>query len=84
MKKVCLFTASLAICSGVAVGISYSNADSNSNVSAIELANIEALSKSEGTGNTGPGQVYDCPGWFTGNGKYCLCTNNHDCTEVAC
>lgn len=77
-----MFTALFAICASLAVEISLSEADPD--VSSITMANIEALSRREGTGNTGPGQVYDCPGWFTGNGKYCLCTNSYDCTEVAC
>lgn len=82
MKKSFLFTALFVMCASVAVSVCYS--DPVDNVSAIGLANIEALSRGEGTGNTGPGQIYDCPGWLTGDGKYCLCENQYECTETSC
>ena len=48
------------------------------------LQNVEALAGSEGPENTGPGQIYDCPGIGTGDGKMCMCENSHPCTQVLC
>ena len=45
--------------------------------------NLMALSESSGV-NTGPGLIYDCPGWFTGDGKMCMCENPYPCTDVLC
>lgn len=47
--------------------------------------NIEALTVGESsTSNTGPGKIYDCPGWGTGDGKLCMCENPYPCTQVPC
>ena len=50
------------------------------------VSNIEALTHGEApqTSNTGPGKTYDCPGWGTGDGKMCMCSNTNPCTEIPC
>ena len=61
------------------------NSKSEVKLSDLAMANVEALARGEGsTGNTGPGKTYDCPGWGTGDGKMCMCTNSHPCTETPC
>lgn len=82
MKKLVLTT--MLIAASASVAMEYYNSRNKAEASVIEMANVEALSKKEGTGNTGPGEIYDCPWWFTGDGKYCLCKNEYDCTETPC
>ena len=49
------------------------------------LENAEALANGgEGVTNTGPGEIYKCPGLFAGKGKYCKSENNNPCTEDPC
>lgn len=48
------------------------------------MENVEALSNGDATTeNTGPGQPYKCPN-KSGEGKWCLSTNRHPCTETSC
>lgn len=73
------FVLALTIVGGVGAYVS-----SPTDSSLISL-NVEALSQQEsGTQNTGPGKTYDCPGWGTGDGKMCMCTNGQPCTEIPC
>lgn len=46
------------------------------------MVSIEALSRSEGTGNTGPKEEKKCRGGY--HKGICMCVNNHDCTETDC
>lgn len=48
--------------------------------------NVEALSSNAETqtSNTGPGEMYDCPGIGTGDGKMCMCSNSYPCQQVLC
>lgn len=43
---------------------------------------VEALSRHEGTGNTGPGKIKECDAG--GNRKFCMCENSRLCTESDC
>lgn len=54
-------------------------------MSDLMLANVEALAdNSESTGNTGPGEMVDCAGWFTGTKKECMCRYSEPCTPSPC
>lgn len=56
-------------------------------MSDLMLANVEALADgNEGstTGDTGPGEIIDCAGWFTGTKKECMCRNSESCTPSSC
>ncbi|MFA4181805.1 NVEALA domain-containing protein [Xylanibacter rodentium] len=47
------------------------------------MANVEALADGDvSASNTGPGTPFKCNGG--GQGKWCLCTNSHPCTETPC
>ncbi len=54
-------------------------------LSDLAMENVEALAdESSGGSNTGPGKVYDCAGWGTGNKKVCLSENSNPCSETGC
>jgi len=59
------------------------NLNKVSNKGNIALANVEALA-GETPSNYGPGEFHDCKGFFTGDWKACMSTNNAPCTETAC
>jgi Tfp pilus assembly protein FimT len=88
MKCIKIILGSLAVLAIAAVAawnVSVNlNSQDNSELSDIQLANVEALAQESTTGNTGPGQVVDCGGWGTGSKKVCLCSNSHPCTESPC
>lgn len=59
-----------------------SNECKKSATDSLMLASVEALSRSEGTGNTGPREQKKCKG---GSHKMvCQCMNSHECTDSEC
>lgn len=76
------FVAAFATVAGYGV---YSSQKADT-MSDLMLANVEALADSrEGsTGNTGPGEMVDCAGWFTGTKKECMCRYPEECTPSPC
>lgn len=75
-----------AVVSGLINGIGSVKSQDEQSFNDFQMSCIEALSSTE-TGsshNTGPAQIVDCPGLFTGDGKYCLCENSNPCTEIIC
>ena len=84
MKKK-LFSVLAVVAIVTVAGYNVYNAKSEVKLSDLALANVEALANGESsTGNTGPGKTVDCPGWGTGDGKMCMCTNSNPCTETPC
>ena len=57
---------------------------SNEGESDLLLTNVEALTCGEKPGNTGLGELYDCPWPFTGDGKICKSSNSYPCTDIPC
>jgi hypothetical protein len=88
MRKKVLFSVVFVI---VAIGSGLNVYFSNT-LDKVKLQNAEALASvglfsynaGENYPNTGPAKIVDCPWWFTGDAKYCMCENQYGCTEVLC
>ena len=66
-------------------GINVFNVQKSETLSDIALANVEALAGDESnSSNTGPGEMVDCGGIFTGTKKECMCRNEFPCTPTPC
>ena len=85
MKKKSLLSGSFMLAMVAAIG-GYHAFTSNSSLEGnLLMENVEALANKENTTqNTGPGELYDCPGVGTGDGKACMCSNNNPCTQILC
>lgn len=81
MKKKVIFISVLAFAAFLGWCIS-DNECGKCATNSLMLASVEALSRSEGTGNTGPKEQKKCKG---GSHKMvCLCMNSHECTDSEC
>lgn len=85
MKKI--FSAMVVAATLFAGYNAYSGQNGNE-LTDVALANVEALA-SEGdsmanTGDTGPAEIVDCEGWFSGSKKECMCRNSYPCTPTSC
>lgn len=86
MKKMKLKIAMVAVAAAVAGYTAYQNQTKEVAMSELALANVEALANNEDNvnGNTGPSELYDCPGLWTGDGVHCKCEYPNPCTAVLC
>lgn len=83
MKKTIL-RATLVVAFALIAGYGVYTSQQETEMSALTLSNVEALTSGESTSNTGPGKTYDCPGWGTGDGKMCMSENSNPCTQIPC
>jgi hypothetical protein len=82
MRKKVLTAVAVIVFGGSSLNVYFSK---NDNLDVAMSQNIEALASEDFVANnTGPAEIVDCPGWFTGDAKYCMCENVHPCTQILC
>lgn len=81
MKKKLFFVSAVAI-TALAVCAIRSSESKKSGTDSLMLISVEALSRTEGTGNTGPREEKKCKGGY--HQMVCTCKNKYECTDGDC
>lgn len=81
MKKKVIFVSAVAIAVS-AVWCIRSSESKNNGIDSLMLVSVEALSRTEGTGNTGPREEKKCKGGY--HKMVCMGYNTHECTDSDC
>lgn len=81
MKKKVFFVSMMAL-AAVAVWSVCSSESEKSVRDSLMLVSVEALSRSEGTGNTGPREEKKCKNGY--HKMVCISMNTNDCTDSDC
>ncbi len=80
MKKKTIFVFAAAVAS-ISLWTAHSNKNEKAN-NPLMLVSVEALSRDEGSGNTGPREEKKC--MMGGHKMVCLTVNTEGCTDSSC
>ena len=81
MKKKVIFISAVAFAAFIGWCMSSSECETKATDS-LMLVSVEALSRSEGTGNTGPREEKECKGGY--HKMVCMSMNKYECTDSDC